>query len=858
MNFDFVPSGGTPGIKFVVTARRVTILLGIIVLIISILALVGLVFRFYLAEPLGVDLGNRADPGSLHSLLFLFNADDEFSIANWYATIALMFVAMLLTAVGLIKRSNMLAYRWYWIGLGIIFVVLSVGDAAVLNDRLVRPSQNLFHPTGFFYFGWVIPALFLVFVFVLLYLRFFLDLPPRIRRLFFIAAALYVGGALGLEMVASNYSQNLGQETFIFSLMSLVEETMEMVGVLTLIYAVLSYIESPALRDDSRLRWYERRIRLSERARLIVVLLGLFALLLNGAAARHMRADEGIAMDGTGGTIARTITYQAEDVHAPVYFVTLHLWRKLMGDSELMARTLSLLLDMLTLSLVFRMGRRWFGRWAAWGAVLALGLSSYFYLYGLEVRPYALAMLVGTVSMWRFDRWLSRPTWRHAAYYGLTVVAMLYLHYFLAFLILAQGLYFLLGARRDRDQWVQAVGALGGAFVLWLPWFPVFLAQVRHVGAMVDDTMISGLGMPATTLPTNPEIIGRFLRLAFNNVPLILAVVLVGGAVALWRQRRYGLVLTWGVGVPVLAFAINVIVPVYEPRYVSYLVPGLALLIGVSVVGLARKWKPLALVALAAVGVLTANSGVVHRRPERDYLAAVNEAFMPGDIVYVEAGIGFDPLNRYLFPQYAPEIMGHIYGSEPQEGYVQPITDDEFPRCIWFATRRFHDDAVQAHFRALEADRPVLKVIGQHVALVFQRMCLPPEVEPVSFENGMRFLGADLTRSAGQLTLDMWWDVQETLAQNYSIGVYLLDSSGALVAQQDGPITDYWGRGVLETSVLETGTVYIDHRVMTLPPGLSGEYTLAMAVYWSEDGTRLQWENGAGDLLTLQTISFDD
>lgn len=211
MKLDYAPSEQAPVFGVRLRPWQVTrVLLGI-VLTLGVLSLAGLMLVHFLAEPLDITLGDRGDPSSLHSLAYFFNADDEFSIANWYSAVGLLFAAFTLGVVALIKRQRGLAYAGHWVGLAVIFVGLSVVETTVINDRLVRPSQELFSPTsGFLSFGWVIPGMILVAIFGLSYLRFFFDLPGRTRWLFLLAGGLYVGGALGFEMLGSNMAQGWG------------------------------------------------------------------------------------------------------------------------------------------------------------------------------------------------------------------------------------------------------------------------------------------------------------------------------------------------------------------------------------------------------------------------------------------------------------------------------------------------------------------------------------------------------------------------------------------------------------------------------------------------------------------------
>jgi predicted membrane-bound mannosyltransferase len=91
---------------------------------------------------------------------------------------------------------------------------------------------------------------------------------------------------------------------------------------------------------------------------LALVLLAIFAVLILGASSRYMREDEAIALEGTAKNIPATILRQINDVHGPLYFVSFYLWQQVIGHSEFTGRVFSLLTSMLTVSVVYLLGRR--------------------------------------------------------------------------------------------------------------------------------------------------------------------------------------------------------------------------------------------------------------------------------------------------------------------------------------------------------------------------------------------------------------------------------------------------------------------------------------------------------------------
>ncbi len=604
-----------------------------------------------------------------------------------------------------------------------------------------------------------------------------------------------------------------------------------------------------------------------------LLLIVLFGVLLRGVDGRYLRADEGHSFESTSGSAWDVIQAQARDVHAPAYFLLLYAWERVVGDDdETTARLFSVLISLLTLAPTYRLGRRWFGgTWPGLAALLATGLSAYFFAYALEIRPYPLLMLTGALSMTLFEHWLKRSTPRRAAIYGASVALLLWTHYFGALLAVLQGL-FVLAGRDTRRRWRQGLLAAGVALLLWLPWLPVFMAQVRHEGQIAAEASGLALGKAGSALPTTPETVGRFVELATNGQPIPVALILLIGAVLLRRERYWRLAALWAAGMPLIVFPLNLLVPIYDPRYLSPLAPGLGLWVGAALAALAGRapgrWKyvgqGIALAALALILLPGVALGAPDEYPLRAYLRQLEDAFRPGDILYFDRA-GFGGVLTYQYRRYAPWAIDRIYAadpaaSDPNSPLIQPLAPADLPRCFWFVTSNWFEPGVQERFHALEAGHPVLQVIGEDDRYLFQRMCAPPLENPQRFGDVLRFWGAEIESvERDRVALRLWWDVTEAPTADYSFGLYLLDEGGVMRAQRDGPIQDYWGRGGIQTSQLQPETYYIDWRELALPPDLPpGRYTLALAVYQPWDGVRLPVPGGTADgALLLESFRLE-
>jgi len=120
------------------------------------------------------------------------------------------------------------AYAGHWAALALIFLVLSLDEAASSHEATIQPLRVTLGARGIFYFAWVIPGLALVGLLGVIYWGFMRALPPPTRTRFVGAAGIYVAAALGMEMVGGYVVNYYGQKNITFALLAAAEETLEM------------------------------------------------------------------------------------------------------------------------------------------------------------------------------------------------------------------------------------------------------------------------------------------------------------------------------------------------------------------------------------------------------------------------------------------------------------------------------------------------------------------------------------------------------------------------------------------------------------------------------------------------------
>lgn len=134
-------------------------------------------------------------------------------------------------------------------------------------------------------------------------------------------------------------------------------------------------------------------------------------------------------------------------------------------------------------------------------------------------------------------------------------------------------------------------------------------------------------------------------------------------------------------------------------------------------------------------------------------------------------------------------------------------------------------DLVHLRELAVAPDKPGL----------FQKV-RPVTVAKAATADELRLQGYELGESGGMLNLRLFWDSGRGAQRDWTKYIHLLDGSGQLVAQFDGPPLD----GLVATSLWHENALYVDARQIELPQDLAaGEYQFRVGLYSFESGERL-------------------
>lgn len=173
----------------------------------------------------------------------MFNLDREMNFPTWYSALMLAFCALLLGAIAQGKKTQHDRFYRHWHILSNIFWFMAIDEVLTIHELLIIPDiAEALNLPWFLHSMWVIPGLIAVVIFAKQYWKFTINLPNQSRNHFVLAAIIYIGGALGMEMVGSYFAELEGQQHLTYALIAVLEEVMEMLGIIAFIYGLLFYI----------------------------------------------------------------------------------------------------------------------------------------------------------------------------------------------------------------------------------------------------------------------------------------------------------------------------------------------------------------------------------------------------------------------------------------------------------------------------------------------------------------------------------------------------------------------------------------------------------------------------------------
>ncbi|MBC7813221.1 MAG: glycosyltransferase family 39 protein [Burkholderiales bacterium] len=601
---------------------------------------------------------------------------------------------------------------------------------------------------------------------------------------------------------------------------------------------------------------------------------------------RPFRQDEAWSVDAAATyDLAGVVMWVSNDIHTPLYSMLLHGWVGLVGTSEMAARWLSFLLSALTIALVYRSGRDLFSTRAGIYAALLLVASDFFMFFGGETRPYPLLATLAALLLWLYVRWLKTIAFQNRSLalpasgegirrsglllaFTLIGAALIYTHIYGAYLIAALALYTVVFIP-DRRSILTIALACVGMGVLFIPWLPALLRQLRDIYPVGRDSIWG------QTRYDFAYVYDEVMTLELVSAGLLALSVI---AALFWPRRATGQsplqhfrFRQWRVGLVAFALIIPVIIAYVVAgterpitgRNFFIIMPALALALAYGLSRLPKWIGHAAIVAYTVAGIsVYAPLAITENYPA--ITADMHANLSPGEPLLIDMGPDiwhYIPFAFYFqqagilnddmiamsehWPLELARLQVHPLPTLDTHDLVveaQNIIDGQarFTVVGWY-THPFRDNllsALRANYAEVRRE--------EYGSIIVSEYAQAPQSEPrIVFGDMFALTAWEIPPQAAAcqpFSVTTWWKTVDPPDNNYSLGLYLVDDDGVVVAQSDGApansLTLQW------TPMLP----YADVRVLQAPCE-SGDYTLRAAVYDPATVTNLSAADAEGESL---------
>ncbi|MBN1220942.1 MAG: glycosyltransferase family 39 protein [Anaerolineae bacterium] len=661
-----------------------------------------------------------------------------------------------------------------------------------------------------------------------------------------------------------------------------------------------SLYPAPGSRKLSSLRFtpYASRIHLP----ILLILLLAFFLRAYHLDAQALRGDEAATVHYSAMPITELWELsRVTDPHPPLFYLMLHPWQWLMGESAWIMRFAGVTASVLTVAALYTLARLTLPSTTT--SLLAAALITVNPLQiwlAQDVRSYPFFTLFGLLSSWALWSALNRPTRRisrsaHASslipwlLYILLTVACFYTHYYTIFLMTFQALFVLLNIKK-----------------FWFKKWPWLVSQVAISLFIIPALLLARnlAGEAAGGIDTIPT--AEILRLASTAlltgftldasrglwVSFLLAPVWIIGLVSLLRRNVTSGVF-WGLffAVPVLSvIVLSIGRPFFKERFLVQAQPAFELFLAAGFVTLWQAGRPARLLnhtsylvtflpRLVAILLFAAllyfnlhtlsnyftNPAYAKSPPWQLYRDYVSSKARPNDVMltnFPEAAISYYSPNQlpfYVVPVERDRPVAYRLKQTEQIAGAY--------RRIWFLPmlqQGFDEEGAVLHWLDRHADRVDQTFFpAYHVNLYLS----PPAIDatlipqPVTFAHGLHLRGYQVFDEAGdsrltgqqtplltlepgdEFTLSLSWHADGPTPIPYTVFTHLIAADGFNQTGRDNqPV---WG--TYPTTTWTPGEKVIDKYTLALPESIPpGNYWLHLGWYQSATLERVPVLDEAG------------
>ncbi len=349
------------------------------------------------------------------------------------------------------------------------------------------------------------------------------------------------------------------------------------------------------------------------------------------------------------------------DGSPPLYYMLLSLWMDVFGDGPRATQSLSMFIALCSIPGGMWAGWSLFGRRAGLICAAMCAVNPFLTAYAQETRMYALMLVLSLLTTAAFLHVFAFRRRSYLPLFAILLVASLYTHNWAGFAAVGAVVALIpcWFVSPDRRAFVRdALIGFGAAGLLYLPWIPTLLHQVRHTGA------------PWLNPPNFGAPVQISKSLLGGGTPTVALLLAGGSGIAAVLQRkvddkeRTAVIAAMVLCLATLAVAwiVSQVSPAWTTRYLGIIL-GQLILIGAFGLSRAGKLGLVALIVVLGIWAIPRTYGLTNKSNAADLRNATLPLLQEDDLV-----ISMQPEQGPLIEYHLEEL-----GSAPPLQYANAM-----------------------------------------------------------------------------------------------------------------------------------------------------------------------------------------
>ena len=169
----------------------------------------------------------------------------------------------------------------------------------------------------------------------------------------------------------------------------------------------------------------------------------------------------------------------------PFYFVLANYWTKLVGLSEARLRLLSAIFGIISLYIIFLIGRNLFDYKTGLISAFLMSINYMHIKYSQEARTYSWIILLTLLTVYFLINALRQKKKMHWIAYILSSSMLIYSNYFGFFILIFEYLFLLIFWKEYRDSLSAIIISGISIFLLYAPWLPALIRQMKDTKLLI-------------------------------------------------------------------------------------------------------------------------------------------------------------------------------------------------------------------------------------------------------------------------------------------------------------------------------------------------------------------------------------